>query len=132
MQDELRSLHENNTWELVDLPPGRNVVGCRWVYKIKRKEDGTIERYKARLVAKGYSQVMGMDYFETYSPVAKLSSIRLLLAIATQLDLDLQQMDVNTAFLYGELPEEIYMQQPEGFEDDSGRVCKLRKGIYMD
>ena len=130
MKLEHESLIHNNTWELQSLPQGRKTVGCKWVYKKKMKEDGSIERYKARLVAKGYSQTEGTDFFETYSPVARISSIRTILAIATQHDMDLQQMDVNTAFLNGNLEEEIYMDQPEGYNDGSGRVCRLIKGIY--
>ncbi|GMP34292.1 hypothetical protein CsSME_00007220 [Camellia sinensis var. sinensis] len=115
MEEEIESMKKNHVWDLVDLPLGRKTIGNKWVLKIKRKADGSIERYKARLVAKGYPQREGVDYEETFSPVVRFASIRLILAIVAQLDLELYQMDVKTAFLNGELDEEIYMDQPEGF-----------------
>ena len=98
----------NHTWELVNLPAGRKPVGCRWIFKIKRNADGTPNRYKARLVAKGYSQIEGIDYNDTYALVARYTSIRCLLALAAQEDWEIYQMDVKTAFLNGDLEEEIY------------------------
>ncbi len=120
------------TWELVDLPDGANLVGCRWVFKTKRKADGTVDRYKARLVAQGYSQEEGVDFDEVFAPVAKYKSIRTVLAIANQLNLDVHQMDVKSAFLNGELSEDIYMKQPEGFVNKKcpAKVCKLKKSLY--
>ena len=132
MISEYSSLIENETWELV--PPGenQNVVGSRWVYKIKRNEDGSVDRFKARLVAQGYTQTKGTDYEEVFSPVAKHTSLRTFLALANEHDLEIHQMDVKTAFLNGELDYDIYMSQPEGFinEDKPNHVCKLRKSIY--
>ena len=130
--NEYNSLMKNDTWELVDLPEGRNLVGCKWLFKVKRKEDGSVSRYKARLVAQGYSQEAGEDYDEVFAPVAKYNSIRSVLAIANQLDLEVHQMDVKTAFLNGNLNNEIYMQQPQGYEDKNQphKVCKLRKSLY--
>ena len=123
---------KNQAWNLVELPDGRKPVGCRWVFKIKHNADGPIERYKARLVAKGYSQEEGTDYEETYSPLARYTSICSVLAIANQSDLELHQMDVQTAFLNGALEEEIYISQPEGYKvkGKENSVCKLNKSLY--
>ena len=123
---------KNNTWTLTNLPKGRKAIDCRWVFKVKYKADGSVERHKARLVAKGCSQKPSLDYEETFSPVAKYTSIRTLLAIANQLNLEVHQMDVSTAFLNGKLEEEIYKSQPEGYvkEGEEELVCKLNKSIY--
>ena len=132
MVEELQSTAAAGTWTLEPLPAGRQAIGCKWVYKIKRTSDGSVDRYKARLVAKGYSQKEGIDYTETFAPVARMSSLRALLAIVAAEDLELHQLDVKTAFLNGDLDEDIYMQQPPGF-GDSGRldlVCKLHKSLY--
>ena len=120
------------TWDLVDLPPNANLVRCKWVFKTKRKADGQIDRFKARLVAQGFSQQHGVDYEETFAPVAKYKSIRTVLAIGNQLDLEIHQMDVNSAYLNGEIVEDIYMKQPEGFVSSEypNKVCKLRKSLY--
>ena len=129
---EYNSLIENKTWKLVELSPGRKAIGCKWVFKLKHAADGTVERFKARLVAKGYAQKYGIDYDETFSPVVRFSSIRLLLAFAVQNDLLIHQMDVETAFLNGKLDDEIYMQQPEGYvkPGEEHLVCKLEKSLY--
>ena len=130
--NEYQSLLSNDTWKLVDLPPGKNVIGCKWVFELKMNADGSISRYKARLVAQGYSQQAGLDYDEVFAPVARYTSIRTVLAIANALDLELHQMDVKTAFLNGELDTEIYMEQPSGYIDNQrpNMVCKLQKSIY--
>lgn len=130
MENEHRSLIENETWELVQLPPGRKAIANKWVFKRKLDENGNIDRYKARLVVKGCSQKEGIDYFETFSPVVRYSSIRFLIAIAAKYDLDIDQMDAVTAFLQGELKEEVYMRQPTGLEDGTERVCRLKKSLY--
>ena len=133
MNEEIKSLQKNQTWELVQLPKGKRVVGCKWVFKRKEGISG-IEppRFKARLVAKGYTQKEGVDFHEVFSPMVKHSSIRILLAIVSTFDLELEQLDVKTAFLHGELEEQIYMSQPEGFviPDKEDRVCLLKKSLY--
>lgn len=134
IQSEINSLVENKTWEISDLPTGRKPVASRWVFKLKLNPDGTVNKYKARLVAKGYSQVEGIDYQETFAPVARLQSVRLLLAVAVSHNLKILHLDVMTAFLNGELDEDIYMRIPEGAgldnEKDAGKVLKLRKCLY--
>ena len=132
MNQEFNSLIKNDTWELVPRPTDKNIVGNRWVYKVKRASDGTVERFKARLVAKGYSQAAGIDYEEVFSPVARFPTLRTLLAFANAHDLEIHHMDVTTAFLNGELDCEIFMEQPEGFVDATrpDYVCKLKKGLY--
>jgi hypothetical protein len=131
MNTELDALAKNHTWSLVDLPAHIKPIGSKWVYKIKHKADGSIERYKARLVAKGYNQVEGIDYFDTFSPVAKLTTVRVLIALASINNWFLHQLDVNNAFLHGELQEDVYMQVPEGVTcHKRNQVCKLKKSLY--
>lgn len=130
MKAEIESLHANNTWTLTELPPGRQAIDSKWVYKIKRNADGTTQRYKARLVARGFAQKAGIDYQETFCPVVRFETIRSLLSVAAKEKLLLAQFDVTTAFLNGNLDEEIYMKQPEGFADGSNNVCKLIKSLY--
>nr|KYP73016.1 Retrovirus-related Pol polyprotein from transposon TNT 1-94 [Cajanus cajan] len=131
MMVELTALETNKTWSLVKLPPGKPIVGCRWVYKVKYKADGTLERYKARLVAQGFTQTEGVDFFETFSPVAKLTTVRFLLLIVVSNNWFLHQLDVDNAFLHGELKEEVYMRPPPGMTiSDPSLVCKLKKSLY--
>lgn len=130
MKEELASFEANETWSLVDLPVGRKPIKTMWVFKTKRAEDGTVVRHKARLVAKGCSQIEGIDYGETFSPVVRYGSIRILIALAAQRGLDIDQMDAVSAYLQGTLNEDIYTRQPEGFDDGTGRVCKLHKAMY--
>ena len=115
INDEVESILQNHTWELVDLPPGEKPLGYKWIFKKKMKADESIDKYKARLVIKGYKQKEGLDYFDTYSPVIRISSIRMLIAITAIQNLEIYQMDVKTTFLNGDLDEEIYMEQPKGF-----------------
>eukprot|EP00253_Pinus_taeda_P026688 PITA_26688 len=115
MVDEMASLHKNEAWDLMELPTGRKPIGSKWVFKKKTNAEGKVEKYKARLVAKGYSQVPGIDFGYIFSPVAKVTYIRLLLFIVAAFDFEVEQMDVKTSFLHEDLEEEIYMKQPEGF-----------------
>ncbi|CAL9017436.1 unnamed protein product [Prunus brigantina] len=132
MNVEMDALNKNKTWDLVPLPRGKKVVGCRWVFTLKHKADGSIDCYKARLVAKGYTQTYGVDYLETFAPVAKLNTVRVLLSLAANRDWPLLQFDVKNAFLHGDLKEEIYMDLPPGIlvTSKEGVVCKLRKSLY--
>lgn len=130
MKDEIKSLEANNVWELVEKPADQKIVDSKWVFKLKQIPNEPIDRFKARLVARGFTQVHGIDYFETFSPVVRYTSIRAILAIAAKRKLKMMQFDVKTAFLYGELQESVYINQPKGFDDDSGRVYKLRKSLY--
>lgn len=132
IQAEYQSLMDNKTWELVDLPPGRKPIKTKWVFKIKENADGTIERYKARLVAKGFTQKHGIDYSEVFAPVMRHDSFRIFLAICTKFGLKIRQIDAVTAYLNGEITEEIYMEQPKGFvaTGKEKKVCKLMKGLY--
>ncbi|KAJ0555563.1 putative RNA-directed DNA polymerase [Helianthus annuus] len=131
MNLELKALHRNKTWEIVDLPPNRKAIGCKWVYKIKYKSTGEIERYKARLVAKGFSQKEGIDFFETFSLVVKMVIVRCVLSMVVHFNWEIYQFDINNAFLYGDLNEEVYMCLPDGYNSSYGStVCKLKKSLY--
>lgn len=131
MAAEIKALECNNTWCLVDLPPGVTPIGNKWVYKVKRKSDGTIESLKARLVAKGYTQTEGLDYFDTFSPVAKITTVRLILALVSIHQWHVHQLDLNNAFLHGELNETFYMAILQGFPNaPPNKVCKLLKSLY--
>ncbi|XP_019184566.1 PREDICTED: uncharacterized protein LOC109179511 [Ipomoea nil] len=123
MQCEIDALVENKTWVLTDLPPGKTPIGCKLVYKVKHRADGSIERHKARLVAKGYTQQLGVDYVETFSPVARMTTIRTFLAVAVAKGWDIKQLDINNAFLHGDLDEEVYMISPPGFQNNKQQVC---------
>ncbi|XP_071678436.1 uncharacterized protein [Lolium perenne] len=130
MDEEYQALQHNNTWHLVPAGVGKNVIDCKWVYKVKRRADGSVDRYKARLVAKGFKQRYGIDYEDTFSPVVKAATIRLVLSIAVSRGWHLRQLDVKNAFLHGVLEEEVYMRQPPGYEGRPGLVCKLDKALY--
>ncbi|KAK1593393.1 hypothetical protein QYE76_008217, partial [Lolium multiflorum] len=132
MKSEMGSMYDNKVWTLVDLPDSRKAVENKWIFKRKTDADGNITVYKARLVAKGFRQIQGVDYDETFSPVAKLKSVRILLAIAAFFDYEIWQMDVKMAFLNGDIEEELYMVQPKGFVDpkNADKVCKLQRSIY--
>ncbi|CAL9026180.1 unnamed protein product [Prunus brigantina] len=132
MQEELDALHMQGTWILVPKPCHKNVVGSKWVYRIKRNSDGTVSRHKARLVAQGFSQEPGLDFSETFSPVVRHTTVRLILSIAAMNKWSLRQLDVKNAFLHGDLEEEVFMRQPPGFEDSAHPefVCQLKKSLY--
>ena len=132
MQEEMQSLHENQTYELVELLKGKRALRNKWVYKLKTDENNSRPRYKARLVVKGFSQKKGIDFEEIFSPVVKMSSIRVVLGLAASLNLDVEQLDVKTTFLHGDLEEEIYMEPPKGFKvkGKEDLVCQLKKSLY--
>ncbi|XP_065880880.1 retrovirus-related Pol polyprotein from transposon TNT 1-94 isoform X1 [Euphorbia lathyris] len=132
MIDEMNALDDNGTWDLVHLPVGKKPVGCRWVFAVKVNSDGSVARLKARLVAKGFAQTYGVDYSDTFSPVAKMGSIRLFISLAAHSNWPLHQLDIKNAFLHGDLQEKVYMEQPPGFvaQGEYGKVCRLRKSLY--
>jgi len=132
MLEEMRALEKNRTWELVDLSQGKQPVGCKWVFTIKHTHEGKVERYKARLVAKGFTQTYGIDYDETFAPVAKMNSVRTLISCAVNLDWNIYQMDVKNTFLHGDLYEEVYMHILPGFETNqtNGKVLRLHQSLY--
>eukprot|EP00253_Pinus_taeda_P003949 PITA_03949 len=139
MEQEYESIIRNNTWEMVEIPEGKQTIGYKWLYKPKMNADGTIDKLKARLVAKGYSQKEGIDYEETFAPIAKLNTIKMLIALATKKHWMIHQLDVKSAFLNGELKEEFYLEQPEGsknhpnmytLKDEKGRL--VLNYLYVD
>lgn len=132
MRDELFALDRNQTWPLFPLPPDRKIIGCKWVFKLKENPDGTINKHKARLVAKGFHQVPGFDFTETFSPVVKPTTIRIILSLALTNQWDIRQLNVNNVFLNGDLHEEVFMAQPPGFKiaHSPPLVCKLHKALY--
>ena len=131
MVEEYSSIMTNDVWEVVPRPKDRSVVGLRWIYKIKYAADGNIEKYKARFVAKGYAQKEGIDYEETFAPVTRYTSIRSVISLAAQMGWEIHQMDVKTTFLNGVLEEEVYIEQPKGFETHEKRThVRLNKAMY--
>ncbi|GKF37352.1 zinc finger, CCHC-type containing protein, partial [Tanacetum coccineum] len=132
IDDEIGSIMENNTWVLSHLPPCYKPLGYKWIFKRKMKVDGTIYKFKARLVIQGFRQKEGIDYFDTYAPFTRITTIRLLLALAAIHNLVIHQMDAKTAFLNGDLEEEVYMKQPEEIvmPGKEQKVCKLVKSLY--
>jgi hypothetical protein len=132
MLEGLRALEKSKTWDLVKLPPGKKAVSCKCVFTVKQNPEGKVERYKARLVARGYSQTYGIDYDETFAPVAKMRTVRTLISCATNFGWPLHQLDVKNAFLHGDLQEEVYMEIPPGCSksNTAGEVCRLRKSLY--
>lgn len=132
MNKEIQALEDNETWEVVELPADKLPIGSKWVFRIKYHADGTIEKYKARLVAKGYTQKEGIDYKETFAPVAKMVTVRALLATAICQHWIIEQLDINNAFLHGDLHEEVYMTIPQGYPKPTSpnSVCRLKKSLY--
>jgi len=130
MAEEIAALEHTGTWDLVPLPPHVTPITCKWVYKVKTHSDGSLERYKARLVPRGFQQEQGHDYEETFAPVAHMTTIQTLLAVASVRQWSISQLDVKNAFLNGELREEVYMQPPPGYSVLDGMVCRLRCSLY--
>jgi len=132
MDEEMVTLDANATWELIALPEDKKTIGCKWVYKVKHNADGSMSRYKARLVAKGYAQTYGINYEETYSPVAKMTIVRVVIIMVATKGWSLHQMDVKNVFFHGDLQEEVYMEQPPGYVDQThpNLVCSLKKVLY--
>ena len=132
MNEEMKAIQKNGTWELTTLPKEKQAVGVKWIYKIKKNKRGEVEKYKARLVAKGFSQQHGIDYDEVFAPVARLETIRLIIALAAQKRWRIFQMDVKSAFLNGHLEEDVYVEQPEGYivKGQENKVLKLKKALY--
>ena len=132
MVEEYDSIVRNSAWEIVPRPVDKSVVGSRWIYKVKQVADGSVEKYKARFVAWGFSQIEGIDYEETFAPVARYSSIRTILALSAQMGWHIHQMDVKTVFLNGIIEKEVYIEQPKGFEifSSESHVCRLKRELY--
>ena len=131
MDEEMDTLIKMNCFELVDRPLDKPVIGCRWVYKVKKGKNGEVERFKARLVAQGFAQEYGVNFFETYAPVVKCSTLRLLMAIAVKCKFRVEQVDVKNAYINSDLKEEVYMKQPKGYNSgDGNKVLKLKKSLY--
>ena len=132
MVDEMDALHSSGTWELVSLPLGKSTVGCRWVYIVKVGPDGKVDRFKTHLVAKGYTQIFGLNYCDTFSPMAKIASIHLFLSIFVMNHWPFYQLDIKNVFLHGDFQEEVYVEQSLGFvaQEESRLACKLRYSLY--
>lgn len=132
MKEELASIEKNKTWDLVDLPANKTRISVKWVYKVKLNPDGSISKHKARLVVRGFMQRAGLDYSEVFAPVARLETVRLIIALASWKNWELWQLDLKSAFLNGSLEEEVYITQPPGFEikGSENKVLKLRKALY--
>jgi hypothetical protein len=132
MEEEIQSIEKNNTWQLMQLPPNKKAIAVKWVYKVKHLPDGSIAKHKARLVAKGFLQKPGIDFTKIFAPVARLETIRVVIAVANQLKWPIVQLDVKSAFLNGKLEEEVYVEQPQGFKvrGAEDKVLKLNKALY--
>jgi hypothetical protein len=132
MTEEYQSIMKNDVWDIVPRPKGKSVVTSKWIYKIKHAANGSVDKYKGRFVAKGFSQVEEIDYEETFAHVARYTSIRTIIALAASMGWRLHQMHVKTAFLNGEIEEEVYIEQPEGFviHEQKSHVCRLKKALY--
>ncbi|GAB2286399.1 Belongs to the helicase [Dionaea muscipula] len=132
MSEEMAALEANQNWDLVPLPSGKKAIGCKWVFVLKMNPDGSVSRLKARLVAKGYAQVYSIDYTETFSPVAKMASVRILISLTASHHWPLHQLEVKNAFFHRDLHEEMYVEQPPGFiaQGECGYVCRLKKFLY--
>ena len=132
IQEEMEALQKNNTWRLIPLPKGKKTVGCKWVFSIEYKTERSIDRHKARLVAKGFTKIYAIDYTKTFSPMAKLNIVRVLLSLVANLDWPLFQLNVKNVFLHGDLEEYVYMDIPPEYMPSSGTkvLCKLERALY--
>ena len=132
MQSEYDAIVKNGTWSLCDLLAGKKAIGTKWVFKLKRKPDGSVDRYKARLVAKGYAQQKGIDFEETFAPTCRMTTVRIICALAAHYGWNVHQVDIKTAFLNGDIHEEVYVLQPHGFvqKGQENKVCRLLKALY--
>ena len=130
MNKEIEALMSNNKWELIPLPQGKKAISNKWVYKVKLKSDGSLERRKARLIIRGFTQQRGVDYQEVFSPVVKIAAKKSIIALVASKGQTLSQSDINTGFLHGELDEEVYMEVPKGIPNPSNMVCRLKKFLY--
>jgi Reverse transcriptase (RNA-dependent DNA polymerase) len=132
MFEKMRALVKNDTWDMVPRPSGKNVVGCKWVYSVKHNPKEKVDRFKAQLVAKGYTQIYGVDYEQTFAPVAKMNTARTLISCAVKLGWDLCQLDVKNAFLHEDLKEEVFIEIPPDFANEQLRdkVCRLKRSLY--
>jgi hypothetical protein len=132
MTEEYQSIMKNDVWDIVLRPEGKSVVTSKWIYKIKHAADGSVEKYKERFVARGFSQVEGIDYEETFYPVARYTSIHTIIALDASIGWKLHQMDVKTTFLNGEIEEEVYIEKLDGFmiHEQKSHVCRLKKALY--
>lgn len=132
MSNEIKALEENGTWEITSLPPSKQPIGYKWVFRIKYNADGTVDKYKARLVAKGFSQKEGIDYTETFAPMANMTTVRTILALASVSNWHIHLLDINNAFLHGDLNEEVYISLPSGYNKSSlpNVVWRLKKSLY--
>ena len=130
--EEIQALEKNRTWEISKLPKGKNLVGCKQIFTVKHNADGNVNRFKARLIAKGFTQSYGINYKETFAPIAKLNFVRVLLSFSVNLDWSLHQLDIKNAFLNDDLEEEVYMEILPGFktQESANKVYKLRKSLY--
>ena len=132
MVEEIQALHDNGTWNFVQLPAEKKTIGCRWVFVVKANPDGLVAQLKARLVAKEYAYTYGIDYFDTFSPVAKMTSVRLFISLVATYHWDLHELDIKNVFLHGDLKEEVYMEQPPGCvaQGEIRKVCHLHKSLF--
>jgi hypothetical protein len=132
MAEEYQSILKNDVWDIVSRPEGKSVVTSKWIYKIKHATDGSVEKYKAIFVARGFSQVEGIDYEQTFAPIARYTFIRTIIALGASMGWKLHQIDVKTTFLHGEIEEEVYIEQQKGFmiHDKKKHVCRLKKALY--
>ncbi|KAL0404373.1 UNVERIFIED_CONTAM: Retrovirus-related Pol polyprotein from transposon RE1 [Sesamum radiatum] len=130
MKHELTASDKNHTWKLTTLHESKRAISLKWVYKVKLRSDGTVKQYKARLIAKGYNQIEGVDFCDSFSPVAKTVTVRIMFTFASAYSLSIHQLDINNAILHGYLDEAVYMTPPKGYDAQSGMVCKLKSSLY--